>query len=200
MGMSKMEEDIREKIDNRMRDSGRSYYGDLYINYYPDYPNRRAVSISTPHYISQGTYRPVSPTLPTHRPTSVTVTVTPARVITLNPTPVKKKIGYIQRDHEHYGIEIYFYHRPDEDVLNELKDNGGTGTDKRNVGSENIPLLINALQRKLSSNKNVNEKYRPSETRCIINSHNNKGDFQNDNCIYGNYSQSRQSKGTRRPQ
>lgn len=128
MGWAKYDEDIREKIDNRMRDSGRSYYGNTYINRYPDYPSKRSVSASTTYYVPQSTYRPTTstyrPTTPTYRPTTVTIPVTPTRVVAPKPTPIKRKIGYVQRDYEHYGIEIYFYHRPDEDVLDELKDNG----------------------------------------------------------------------------
>ena len=128
MGWAKTDEDIREKIDNRMRDSGCSYYGNTYINRYPDYPSRKPVSTSTTYYVPQSTYRSTTSTYrsttPIYRPTTVTVPVTPTRVVAPKPTPAKKKIGYVQRDHEHYGIEIYFYHRPDEDVLDELKDNG----------------------------------------------------------------------------
>ena len=128
MGWAKTDEDIREKIDNRMRDSGRSYYGNTYINRYPDYPSQRSVSASTTYYVPQSIYRPTTstyrPTTPTYRPTTVTIPVTPTRVVAPKPTPAKKKIGYVQRDHEHYGIEIYFYHRPAEDVLDELRDNG----------------------------------------------------------------------------
>ena len=51
MGWAKTDEDIREKIDNRMRDSGRSYYGNTYINRYPDYPSRKSVSTSTTYYV-----------------------------------------------------------------------------------------------------------------------------------------------------
>ena len=128
MGWAKYDEDIREKIDNRMRDSGRSYYGNTYINRYPDYPSRKSVSASTTYHVPQSTYRPTTSTYrsttPTYRPTTVTVPATPTRVVTPKPTPAKKKIGYVQRDHKHYGIEIYFYSRPDESVLDELKDNG----------------------------------------------------------------------------
>jgi hypothetical protein len=128
MGWAKYDEDIREKIDNRMRDSGRSYYGNTYINRYPDYPSRKPVSSSTTYYVPQSTYRPTTstyrPTTTTYCPTTVTVPVTPTRVVAPTPTQTKKKIGYVQRDHEHYGIEIYFYSRPDESVLDELKDNG----------------------------------------------------------------------------
>ena len=128
MGIAKMAEDIREKNDERMRDSGIPYYGNTYINRYPDYPSRKSVSTSTTYHVPQSTYRSTAsayrPTTTTYRPTTVTVPVTSTRVISPKPTPVKKKIGYVQRDYEHYGIEIYFYHRPDEDVLDELKDNG----------------------------------------------------------------------------
>ena len=128
MGWAKYDEDIREKIDNRMRDSGRSYYGDTYINRPIDYPSRKSASISTLQSVSPSIYRPTTstyrPTTPSYSPTTVTIPVTPARVVAPKPTPTKRKIGYVQRDHEHYGIEIYFYHRPEEYVLDELKDNG----------------------------------------------------------------------------
>lgn len=128
MGIAKMEEDNNEIIDNRMRDSGRSCHGNTYINRYPDYPSRKPVSSSTTYYVPQSTYRhPTStyrPTTPTYRTTTVTIPVTPTRVVAPKPTPIKKKIGYVQRDYEHYGVEIYFYHRPNEAVLDKLKDNG----------------------------------------------------------------------------
>ena len=128
MGWAKTDEDIREKIDNRMRDSGRSYYGNTYIDRYPDYPSQKTASISTTCFVPQSSYRTTAstykPTPPTYRPTTVTIPVTPTRVVAPKSTLTKRKIGYIQRDHEHYGIEIYFYQRPDEDVWDELKDNG----------------------------------------------------------------------------
>ena len=129
MGWAKTDEDIREKIDNRMRDSGRSYYGNTYINRYPDYPSRKPESTVVTYYDPQSTYRSTTntyrPYTSTYRPTTVSVPSTSsAKELTHKPTPAKKKIGYVQRDYEHYGIEIYFYNRPDEDVLDELKDNG----------------------------------------------------------------------------
>ena len=85
MGWAKYDEDIREKIDSRMRDSGRSYYGNTYINRYPDYPSKRSVSASTTYYVPQSTYRPTTstyrPTTPSYRPTTVTIPVTPTRVV-----------------------------------------------------------------------------------------------------------------------
>ena len=128
MGWAKYDEDIREKIDNRMRDSGRSYYGDTYINRPIDYPSRKSASISTLQSVSPSTYRPTTstykPTTPTYRPTTAPVPVTSVRPVTPKPAPAKKKIGYIQREYEHYGIEIYFYSKPKASVLDELKDNG----------------------------------------------------------------------------
>jgi trehalose-6-phosphate synthase len=129
MGIAKMEEDNNEIIDNRMRDSGRSCHGNTYINRYPDYPSRKSESTVVTYCVPQSAYRPTNntyrPYTSTYRPTtaSVSTTSTPT-VITPKPTPIKKKIGYVQRDYEHYGIEIYFYHRPNEAVLDKLKDNG----------------------------------------------------------------------------
>ena len=129
MGWAKTDEDIREKIDNRMRDNGRSYYWNTYINRYPEYLSRKPESTVVTYYVPKNTYhRPTTniyrPHTSTYRPTTVSVPLTSTtKVLTPKPTLVKKKIGYVQRDYEHYGIEIYFYHRPDEDVLDELKDN-----------------------------------------------------------------------------
>ena len=127
MGWAKYDEDIREKIDNRMRDSGRSYYGDTYINRPIDYPSRKTVGTSTVYSSTPSTDRPTTSTdtpAITYRTPVVSVPVTQTRVVESKPTPAKRKIGYIQREHEHNGIEIYFYSRPKESVLDELKDNG----------------------------------------------------------------------------
>ena len=41
MGWAKTDEDIKDTIDNRVRDSGHSYHGNTYINYYPDYLSKK---------------------------------------------------------------------------------------------------------------------------------------------------------------
>lgn len=124
MGLAKMDEDIREAIDNRMRDNSRPYYGNTYINRYPDYPSRKTESSF--YYTPKSRYSSTTSTyIPTpYRTKPVIVSALPARKVTPKPVPVKKKIGYIQRNYDHYGIEIYFYSRPSESVLDELKDNG----------------------------------------------------------------------------
>ena len=127
MGWAKYDEDIREKIDNRMRDSGRSYYGDTYINRPIDYQSRKPADTSTVYSSTTSTYRPTTSTYTpptTYRTPVVSAPLTQTRVVETKPTPAKRKIGYIQREHEHYGIEIYFYGRPKDSVLSELKNNG----------------------------------------------------------------------------
>ena len=131
MGWAKTDEDIRERIDVRMRDNGRSYYGNTYINRSPDYLSRGSASYypSTHRYTPPSTYRPTpistyKPVVSTYRPSIVTVPVITPKKDPPKPTPAKRTIGYIERDYEHYGIEIYFYQRPDESVLDELKENG----------------------------------------------------------------------------
>lgn len=47
MGWAKTDEDIRDTIDNRMRDRGHSYHRNTYINYYPDYLSKKTVRLST---------------------------------------------------------------------------------------------------------------------------------------------------------
>ena len=119
MGWAKVDEDIREKIDNRMRDNGRYYYGSTYINRYPDYPSRKQTITPTVHPVIQNISRPTISTYCTN-----TITATPIKIVVSKPTPSKQKIGYVQRNNEHCGIEIYFYRRPAEEVLDDLKNNG----------------------------------------------------------------------------
>ena len=113
MGLAKADEDIREKIDNRMRDSGHSYYGNTYINRYPDYPSRKS-TIQLVQNVSRHTISTYC----------TMITTTPTKIVNTKLLPRKPKIGYVQRNNEHYGIEIYFYHRPAEEVLDKLKNNG----------------------------------------------------------------------------
>ncbi len=129
MGWAKTDEDIREKIDNRMRDSGRSYYGNTYINRYPDYPSKKPDSTVVTYYLPQNNYHSTAnahrTSTSTYYPTHVSVpSVTATKAATPKTTPTKRKIGYIKRNYEHNGIEIYFYYRPDESLLYELKDEG----------------------------------------------------------------------------
>lgn len=131
MSWTKTDEDIREEIDSRMGDSGRDYYGNMYINRSPDYPSRKSESIGDTYYVSQSlchsktnTYRSDART---STPTMISKFSTPAANILANQptsTPKKQKIGYIQRDHTHYGIEIYFYNKPNKSTREELVDNG----------------------------------------------------------------------------
>ena len=113
MGLAKADEDIREKIDNRMRDNGRFYYGCTYINRYPDYPSRKS------------TIQPVLQNVPCHTISTycTTIKATSTKIANPKPAPSKPKIGYVQRNSEHSGIEIYFYRRPEEEVLDKLKSN-----------------------------------------------------------------------------
>lgn len=102
MGLAKYYEDNYEATDRRMRDIGRQYYGNTYINSYPEYQRRTYAST---------TAKPV---------------VRPAAVITKPIMPsalTKPKIGYILRNYEHSGIEIYFYSKPNEAIRNKLKAN-----------------------------------------------------------------------------
>lgn len=122
MGWAKYDEDIREKIDNRMKDSSCYYYGNAYINHYPDYPSRKSVSTTTTYYVPQSTYCVAKSTC--RQTTTVTIPIVPVRSVVSKLSSLKKKIGYLQRNHEHCGIEIYFYNRPNENVLNELKIHG----------------------------------------------------------------------------
>ena len=108
MGWAKTDEDIRERIDVRMRDNGRSYYGNTYINRSPDYLSRGSASYypSTSRYTSPSTYRPTpistyKPVVSTYRPSIVTVPVITPKKDPTKPTPAKRTIGYIERDYEH---------------------------------------------------------------------------------------------------
>ena len=119
MGIAKYEEDIREAIDERMRDNGRYYYGHTYINRYPDYPSKKQpINNCNITPMSTSTINTCdSKQLGMHATNTIGVTAK-------NTIPRKKKIGYVIRNYEHYGIEIYFYHRPSESILGKLKDNG----------------------------------------------------------------------------
>ncbi len=97
MGLAKYDEDIREAIDERMRDNGRSYC----FSYYPQYQSKR--NIANPSYAAP------------------TVTST-AKMITPTFTSAPRR-GYIQRNNECNGIEIYFYSKPNEAVRDQLKAN-----------------------------------------------------------------------------
>ena len=99
MGIAKYYEDIQEEIEERMRASGRNYYAST-----SDYPRKKLLTTTD--------YRAKLPVTST------------SKIITPTFNPPKQKIGYIIRNYERYGIEIYFYRRPDESVLSSLKSNG----------------------------------------------------------------------------
>ena len=126
MGWTKTGEDIREAIDERMRDDERGYYGDIYINSSPDYPSRKfsstiASCVSTTDTALRGRKLTTSTC---RLNTLTTLSKTSAKMTSQKSNLGSSKSGYIQRDYEHYGIEIYFYCRPSESILAELKGNG----------------------------------------------------------------------------
>ena len=119
MGWAKTDEDIREKIDIRMRNSGTNYYGNTYFNRYPDYISRKSSNVSTTYHVPINKQKPV---LSTFCSTSTYRTApTPSIVSSMQP---KKKNGYVKKNNVYHGIEIYFYSRPNESILDELKEKG----------------------------------------------------------------------------
>ena len=50
MGWAKTDEDIREINDDRMRDSGKCYYGNSYINSAPNYLSKKSEDSQTMYY------------------------------------------------------------------------------------------------------------------------------------------------------
>ena len=155
MGLAKYDEEIRERVDERMRETGR--YSDGYhthFNTYPSYPSSNNYSASRytrstntssstakTVYVTQNTRKTTyginssyytSPSKPasarTHssyytspqKPVSAKANSTP-KVIACE--PIKHNIGYVKRNYEQSGIEIYFYRKPEEKVLTKLKSN-----------------------------------------------------------------------------
>lgn len=146
MGWTKTGEDIRETINERMQDDERGYYGDIYINSSPDYPSRKfsstiASCVSTTDTALRGRKLTTSTC---RLNTLTTLSKTSAKMTSQKSNLGSSKSGYIQRDYEHYGIEIYFYCRlivvqANQFLLNS-RGMAGIGIDRRNVGLESILL------------------------------------------------------------
>ena len=129
MGWAKYDEDIRDIIDNRTKESGNNTYNNTHIHPYPNYTSKKTPSTVKTYYVNPSStvsrYNATPMYSVSSREYRPSTTSTSAAGTTVSkPTPVKQKIGYVKRDFDHYGIEIYFYTRPIESILDELKNNG----------------------------------------------------------------------------